>query len=112
MPFIHVSAALRDLLSDSEADEVLTKFLPQLSMFCACDEDAWSFLSCIAPNKIGEMSGLGPSMSQRLKDVARKQQQRILSGVHPAEPAVPPDELGRLQFLLASEGFEVWRRPE
>jgi hypothetical protein len=107
MDFPQLKAVLLQVLpNDEDADRVFKVFLIEFVMQgCESEADAWGLISSMSIKRIEELSGLDRDKSQLLKITSRKEQQKLLAPVQ--LEVVPTDDVGRIHYLLAKDGFEV-----
>jgi hypothetical protein len=105
MDFPLLKAVLEDFFPEAaDAARVLQVFKLEFTNFgCENDEDALGGLACMGIKRISDLSHLDHATSHRLKERAQQEQQKLLVQVE----VVPTDELERLKYLLAKDGFEV-----
>ena len=107
MDFPQLKAVLLQVLpNDEDADRVFKVFLSEFTtQGCESAADAWGLISSMGIRRINVLSGLDTEKSQWLKTTSSKEQQKLLAPV-PSE-VVPADDVGRIHYLLAKDGFEV-----
>jgi len=107
--FPELYAVLQDFFPEADdAARVLQVFLTELTDFgCESDEDALGGLACMGVKRIADLSHLDLATSQRLKERAQQEQSKLLPHAPVQVEVVPTDELERLKYLLAKEGYEV-----
>jgi len=105
MEFPLLKAVLEDFFPEAaDAARVLQVFKSEFTNFgCENDGDALGGLASMGIKRISDLSHLDHATSHRLKERAQQEQQKLLVQVE----VVPTDELERLKYLLAKEGFEV-----
>jgi len=108
MEFPQFKAVLLDFFPEADAARLLQVFLLELTNIgCESDEDALGGFACMGIKKIADLSQLDHATSQRLKERAQQELQTLLPPAPEQVKVVLTDELERLKYLLAKEGFEV-----